>query len=80
MARTRHTGTFLVTGSDGRLYTISVHTEYRDAPTLGAREELVEGRQTLWTATGRAVQRRCRGEYQMLGTGVLLRSHDAQAP
>jgi hypothetical protein len=78
----RHTATFGATGDDGGKYTVHVFTDFIPAPTPQnpSAEWEWQGPKRLRTSAGRAVTRRARGEYQIVRTGVILRTGDPAAP
>ena len=76
----RRTGIFTARGDDGRSYTIYEYTDFiearsHDDPTLESR-----GLKELRTPDGMAVNWQGKGVYQILTTGVILRSAVASAP
>ena len=76
----RRTGTFMVDGNDGRSYTIYIYTDFINAGTLDDPRAEIEGLKELRTSDGKAVNRLSKGEYQVVQTGVILRSSESDAP
>lgn len=75
----RHTGTFIARGSDGRDYTVHVYTEYISAGSFDDPDAVIEGMKGLHTSTGQRVNRLGKGQYQIVSTGVALRSDSPEA-
>lgn len=76
----KQTGTFTATGNDGRQYTVHVFTNYISVGNFVDPNAVVEGLRELRTSDGMAVNRRRRGEYQIVETGVMLNSTSVDAP
>jgi putative component of toxin-antitoxin plasmid stabilization module len=76
----RQTGRFTASGDDGRQYTVYIYTDVIDAGTFGDPNAVVEGLKELRTSDGMAVNHRQKGEYQVVQTGVVLRSSSPDAP
>jgi hypothetical protein len=77
----RLTGTFPATGNDGRQYTVHVYSEYIDASAEDTDQQgETEAVRIFKTAEGLNVTYRKKGEYQILQTGVVLRSDAPDAP
>ncbi len=70
----RRTGTLTVQGDDNRNYTIHVYTNFMDAGTHGDLTTEIDGLKELWTVEGNSVNLIKQGVYQILATGVILRS------
>jgi hypothetical protein len=62
-------------GSDGHIYLVEIWTDF----TPAANNE-VEGLKTLRTPNGGRLHHIGKGEYQIVGTGINLRSDDPDAP
>lgn len=71
----KRTGTFAATGSDGKQYTVY---EFAAAFLEGGGD--AEGAKSLETSCGRKLNRLRKGEYQIVGSTVTLRSSDSNAP
>ncbi len=76
----KQTGQFTATGDDGRRYTIYIYTDFIDAGHFGNPNAVVEGMKELLTSDGMAVNRHQKGEYQIVQTGLMLRSNAPDAP
>lgn len=70
----RRTGTLTVQGDDNRNYTIHVYTDFIDVGTRGDLTAEIGDPKELWTAEGNSVNLIKQGVYQILATGVILRS------
>jgi hypothetical protein len=79
MRDVRHTGTFTAEDYSGNPYVIDIYTEYQEITTFGGTE-VHEGRRSLVTSDGQPVNRKGRGQYQIVTTGELLASNDPNAP
>jgi hypothetical protein len=64
----RCTGSYPAHGDDGRSYSVEVWTDE------------ASGAQSLRTSTGLTLKRLGKGEYQIVVTGIFLRSTDPNAP
>jgi hypothetical protein len=77
----RLTGTFPATGDDGCHYTVHIYSEYIDTTAEDTSQQgAVEAMRIFKTAEGLSVTYRKKGEYQILQTGVILRSDSPDAP
>jgi hypothetical protein len=74
----RLTGKFQATGSNGQTYTVEVWTHFLNAAE--AEDPHAEGVKSLRTAHGHKLNRLNQGEYEIPGTGVILKSADPNAP
>lgn len=74
------TGTFEAIGSDGQQYKVNIFTEFVSASTFADPHAVVEGLKELRTSKGLHVNRIRKGEYQIVRTGVDLRSDSPNAP
>ena len=73
--------TFQATGNDGRTYTVRAIA--RPNPSAGHPEgtrHATGGVGRLETADGRTVNRLGKGQYEIAGAGIKLRSKDPKAP
>jgi hypothetical protein len=73
-------GSFRAIGDDGRQYTIYIYVDLIDAGAFEDPKAVIEGTPELWTSDGKAVSYRQKGEYEILETGVVLRSSLPEAP
>jgi hypothetical protein len=73
------TSTFKAVNDAGDEFEIDVYTTFVDTSTLGQRNELPTGRQ-LRTSDGDAVNWKEKGVYQIVATGMIVRSSDPKAP
>jgi hypothetical protein len=76
----KYNGSFPATGDDGRQYTVCIYTDFIDAANSEDPNAVAEGLKELRTSDGMAVRRRDKGEYQVVQTGVILRSYSPDAP
>lgn len=67
----KRTGSFGVTGTDGRQYTVYIYADFIEG---------LECLKELWTSDGMPVHYRKQGEYEIVQTGVVLRSSSPNAP
>jgi putative component of toxin-antitoxin plasmid stabilization module len=74
------TGSFSATGDDGRQYEVYIYTNFIKAGTFGDPNAVVEGLKELRTSDGMAINRLQQGEYEIVQTGVVLRSSSPDAP
>ncbi len=79
-ATIKQTGKFTASGSDGRAYTVYIYTNYIDTGNFIDPNAFVEGLKELRTSDGLAVNRHKKGEYEIVQTGVLLKSNSVEAP
>jgi hypothetical protein len=75
----RHTGSFVAHDDKGRPYTIHIYTDFIDVSSREGSGE-IEGLKELQTANGNHVNRIKQGEYQVVATGVILKSSSPDAP
>lgn len=75
-----YTSSFWATGDDGSEYSIDVFTDIIDVGTFSDPIATVEGLKELRTSDGLAVNRNRKGVYQVVQTGVMLRSCAPEAP
>jgi hypothetical protein len=73
------TRSFIATDPQGRSHTISVYTDYIDTQTFRSPKQTLEGMSELRTDEGHAVNVLSKGKYQVVETGVILRSSDPNA-
>ena len=76
----RHTGIVTAYGDDGRLYTLYIYTNNVPARTYPQRRPMIESAIELATSDGQPVRGRAKGLYEIITTGVLLRSYTSDAP
>jgi hypothetical protein len=69
----RVTGSFTATDDDGRFYTIEVLTDY----VLNEKGERTPGPISHRTSDGQPVQRQSKGIYQIVASGLILRTDDS---
>ncbi|HLX61013.1 MAG TPA: hypothetical protein VKX17_06995 [Planctomycetota bacterium] len=74
---TKHKGSFVATGTDGKEYVVHIHANMIEINTREGLSE-IEGLKTL-TTNGEHVNRKGKGHYQIMG-GIDLRSDDPHAP
>ena len=77
--RIRHTGSFVAVGENGAKRTIHIFTDIIDARHQKDLHAELEGLKQLRTASGDAVNRLAKGEYEVVVTGEVLRSDDPNA-
>ena len=76
----KRTGSFRATGSDGRQYTVHIYTDFIDVGSFGDPNAVAEGLKELQTSDGMLVNRLQQGQYEIVQTGVVLRSNSPAAP
>ena len=76
----RRTGAFTARSDDGRQYTIYIYTEYTNAGSRDDPHAVLEGLKELVLSDGSPVNRRDKGVYEIVGTGITLRSDSPDAP
>jgi hypothetical protein len=76
----RQTGRFTARDHAGNVYTVYIFTEYSPAGTRDDPHAMLEGMKELQVADGSPVNRKQQGEYEIVSTGVILRSDDPKAP
>jgi hypothetical protein len=76
----KRTGSFRATGSDGRQYTVYIYTDFIDIGSFQNPNAVVEGLKELRTSDGMPVNRLQQGEYEIVQTGIVLRSSSPAAP
>jgi hypothetical protein len=76
----RLTKSFDAVGNDGRQYTVDVYTNFIPAPNFEDPGAEVEGLKRLQTSSGLLINYLSPGEYQIVQTGVILRSAAPDAP
>ena len=76
----RCTGSYSAEGDDGRSYTVEAWTNFVGRGNLPDPAAEVAGAKTLCTSDGQSLNRRAKGEYVIVATGVVLRSNDPNAP
>jgi hypothetical protein len=79
-AMKRRTGIFTARGDDGQSYTIYEYTDFIEARSHDDPTAQSPGLTELRTRDGMAVNWRGKGVYQILTTGVILKSTVAGAP
>ena len=77
---TRHTGMITAQGNDGQSYILYVYTNAAPAGPRTHPRTLLEGTIELATSDGQPVRWRAKGLYEVIVTGVLLRSYTPDAP
>lgn len=75
-----HTGTFEAVGSDGVRYMVFVYTNLINVRSQENPHDVIEGLKELRTSEGFSVNRTRKGEYQVVQTGITLRSDSPDAP
>ena len=73
-------GQFIATDENGRRYTILIFTNVIKAGTLENPSMEEEGMEELKTFEGMAVNRLEKGKYQIVQTGIIVRSDSPDAP
>jgi hypothetical protein len=76
----RKIGQFIATDENGRRYTIMIFTNIIKAGTLENPSMEEEGMKELTTFEGMAVNRLEKGKYQIVQTGITVRSDSPDAP
>jgi hypothetical protein len=76
----KRTGSFSATGTDGRQYTVYIYIDFIDAGSFENPNAVAKGLKELRTSDGMHVNRRQQGEYEIVQTGVVLRSNSPTAP
>ena len=76
----RKMGQFIATDEKGRRYTILIYTNVIKAGTLENPSMEVEGKEELTTFEGMAVNRLEKGKYQIVQTGIIVKSDSPNAP
>ena len=76
----RHTGIVTAQGDDGRLYTLYIYATDAPARTYPQPRRMNESTIELATSDGQPVRWRAKGLYEVIVTGVLLRSYTPNAP
>jgi hypothetical protein len=76
----RKTRRFTADGNDGRQYTIYIYTDLIDAGSFEDPNTVAEGFKELRTSDGMVVNLLQEGVYQIVQTGVVLRSSSPDAP
>ena len=76
----KRSGSFSATGNDGRQYRVYIYTDFIDAGSFEDPNAVVEGLKELRTSDGMPINRRQQGEYEIVQTGVVLRSSSPEAP
>ena len=76
----KRTGSFSARDDNGRQYTIHIYTEYTNAGSRDDPHAVLEGPKELVLSDGSHVNRRDKGIYEIVGTGVTLRSDSPDAP
>jgi len=76
----RKIGQFIATDENGRRYTLLIFTNVIKGGTLENPGKEVEGMEELTTFEGMAVNRLEKGKYQIVQTGIIVRSDSPDAP
>jgi hypothetical protein len=76
----RQTGRFQAVSDDGRAVMVNILTTFLISRPLSGPPQEIEGLRRLLTDDGLSVNRLGKGEYQIVATGVKLRSDDPDAP
>ena len=71
---------FTSTAEDGSEHVLYVYQDFRDAGTRSEPSAQVPGLKRIATADGLSVNRLGKGEYEVVQSGVILRSRDSDAP
>ncbi len=80
MAAEELTGSFLAEGGDGRQHLVNVYADVVDVGTRADPAATGPGEKRFRTSGGQTVTRLEKGLYQVVETGVLLRSNSPDAP
>ena len=80
MTMRRKIGQFIATDEKGRRYTILIYTNIIKAGTFEDPSMEVEGIKELKTFEGMAVNRLEKGKYQIVQSGIIVRSDSPDAP
>jgi hypothetical protein len=80
LTKRRMIGQFIATDENGRRYTILIFTNVIKAGTLENPSMEEEGMKELTTFEGMAVNRLEKGKYQIVQTGIIVRSDSPDAP
>ena len=76
----RHTGMIIAQGNDGQSYILYIYTNDAPARTYPLPGPMSESPIELATSDGQPVRWRAKGLYEIIMTGVLLRSYTPDAP
>lgn len=76
----KYNGTFTSHGDDAQQYLVHIFVDEIPAGPLANPNATIEGLHELRTSDGLAVNRLRGGEYQVVRTGVVLRSDSPEAP
>lgn len=76
----RKTESIKAKGDDGRQYTIYIYTDLLDASSFENPNAVTEGVKELRTSDGMVVNLLQKGVYQIVQTGVVVRSSSPDAP
>jgi hypothetical protein len=80
LAMRRKIGQFIATDENGRRYTLLIFTNIIKAGTFENPRVGVEGMKELKTFEGMAVNRLEKDKYQIVQTGIIVRSDSPDAP
>jgi hypothetical protein len=72
--------TFTASDQTGQVYRLEVHQEYSSAATRADPSAVVPGQKRILTEYGESVTRIEKGKYEIVQTGVIVRSSDPAAP
>jgi hypothetical protein len=76
----KRTGSFIATDYNGRQYKIYIYTDYLNAGNFQEPSVLVPGMKDLRTSDGMHVNRREKGEYEIVEMGLIIHSDSPEAP
>ena len=76
----RLTGTFMARGDDHRVYTIYEYTDFVDAGNHDDPSAEIPGLKELQTSNGAPINYKEKGVYQIMSTGVVLRTDASKRP
>ena len=76
----RQTGTFTAQDQTGKIHTIYEYTDVMDVGTLDNPSATMPGMRRLRTSDGQVVNYKQKGVYEIVATGVILKSNDPKAP
>jgi hypothetical protein len=79
-AMKRHTGTFTAQDKTGKIHTVHEYTDFIDAGTLDDPSATIPGLKQLRTSDGQVLNYKQKGVYEIVATGIILKSNDPKAP
>ena len=77
---TRQARRFAAYDDTGKAHTVYIYTQSLSAGAYGDRRTTIEGMTELQLADGSPVSRKQQGEYEVVATGMILRSADPNTP